>query len=261
MMMSDSAPPPSQNRSGRSGTVLRRQEKMSEVIARAIVHDIVHRRLQSGAKLPAEAEMLEQFEVGRPTLREALRILEVQGLIQIRPGPGGGPIVAQANSRDFGRMSTLYYQMTGATFQELVEARLAMEPLMARLAAERRDPAQVDRLMVAISRAEGATVEDDTSWAAASTDFHGTVAGLSGNRVLDLFGESLKDVWLDRIVGLMYPTEARQQVRRDHEAIARAIEKGDARRAERLMREHMEEFLSFVAKRHAGLREEVIDWR
>lgn len=242
-------------------TMPRRQEKMSEIVSREIVHAIVDQGLEPGAKLASEGEMLEQFGVGRATLREALRILEVNGLIQIRPGPGGGPIVAGVKSHDFGRMSTLYYHMTGATFRELAEARRAMEPVMARLAAERADPDQFDRLRRSIERADAASVREEGNWARVSTDFHATVASMSGNRVLDLFAESLKDVWFDRIYGLMYPVDAREQVRRDHEAIAGAIIKGDGKKAEKLMAAHMDEFQGFVAQRYHGLLDEVIDWR
>lgn len=246
---------------GEGATPVRRGEKMSELIAREIVHDIVDRGLEPGAKLPSEGVMLEQLGVGRATLREALRILEVQGLIGIRPGPGGGPVVAGATSKDFGRMATLFFQMRGATFRELVEARLVVEPLMARLAAERQDTAAMARLGSAIDAARDAALDVDSDWAKASTDFHGAVAGLSGNRILDLFGEAIKEVWTDRVSGLMYPSDAREQVRKDHEAIAKAIANGDGRKAERLMHEHMIEFSSFVAERYPGLLDEVVDWR
>ena len=64
--------------------------------------------------------MIEEYGVGRAFVREALRILEVQGLISIKAGPGGGPVVAEVSTRDFGRMSTLYFQVGGMTFRELI---------------------------------------------------------------------------------------------------------------------------------------------
>ncbi len=67
--------------------------KTSERVARDIVHDIAVQRLQPGDALPAEADMIGQYGVSRESLREALRLLEVQGLIAIRRGPGGGPTV------------------------------------------------------------------------------------------------------------------------------------------------------------------------
>src|SRR6478736_4725215 len=66
-----------------------RAEKVSEVVARSIVQDIASRELQPGTMLPPESVMLERYRVGRASLREGLRILEIQGLITIKPGPGG----------------------------------------------------------------------------------------------------------------------------------------------------------------------------
>src|SRR3954469_3261027 len=71
----------------------RRAAKTSELVALDIVRDIVARRLKPGDRLPREAELVEQYGVSRTSLREALRLLEVQGLISIRPGPGMGTLV------------------------------------------------------------------------------------------------------------------------------------------------------------------------
>jgi DNA-binding FadR family transcriptional regulator len=74
----------------------RRTAKVSEIIAREIVHD--SRGLPPGTMLPSEAKLLERYQVGRTSLREALRVLEMQGLIVIRPGPGGGPMLTEVDS-------------------------------------------------------------------------------------------------------------------------------------------------------------------
>src|SRR6266540_3841108 len=79
--------------------------KLSQRIARQIASEISDRRLRPGDKLEAESTMLARFGVGRPSLREALRILEDQGLIMLKPGPGGGPVVADLGSRQFGRIA------------------------------------------------------------------------------------------------------------------------------------------------------------
>jgi DNA-binding FadR family transcriptional regulator len=238
----------------------RRGDKVSEVVARDIVHRIVRQGLQPGAALPAENAMLQDYDVGRASLREALRLLEVHGLLSIRPGPGGGPVVDALTSADFGRMATLYFQAGGATFRELVEARLVMEPVMARLAAERRDPDMLQRLADSIAESDKLAEADDLEYMQATTDFHSVVSGMSGNQVLDLFGRAMKDVYTDRVTGTLYPPAARERVRLAHNAIAAAIRRGEAARAERLMREHMEEFADFVEQRHPGMMSEVVDW-
>ena len=114
----------------------RRSEKVSAVIAREIVRDIARQQLAPGTTLESESAMLRRYQVARASLREALRILETHGLIRIKPGPGGGPVVSNVTSAAFGRMATLFFQVQGIRFGELVEARLILEQVMARLAAE-----------------------------------------------------------------------------------------------------------------------------
>ena len=94
-----------------------------------------------------------------------------------------------------------------------------------------------------------------------SADFHGVVTSMSGNRILDLVAESLKEVWFDRVAGTAYEPEERERERKDHEAIARAIAAGNGSRAERLMRVHMEEFTAEVAAKYPGMMDEVVDWK
>jgi len=74
----------------RHGEAQRRTLKTSEIVALEIVRDIVSQRFKAGDRLPLESEMLAHYRVSRSSLREALRLLEVQGLIVIRPGPGAG---------------------------------------------------------------------------------------------------------------------------------------------------------------------------
>jgi DNA-binding FadR family transcriptional regulator len=239
----------------------RRSDKVSELIAREMVHDIAARGLTPGTMLPSESVMLARYRVGRASLREALRILEVHGLIAIKPGPGGGPVVAAIDSQDYGRTSTFYFHVVGGTFRELLDARQFLEPMMARLAAQNQDEHMLRQLKEVVGRAHGAALENDADWSNISTDFHDVVAGATGNRILDLFGRALKDIYHDRIRSLVFPADAREAVRKDHEAIAKAIINGEPARAERLMSRHMQEFVGFVVDRYPGLLDEVVDWR
>jgi GntR family transcriptional repressor for pyruvate dehydrogenase complex len=205
--------------------------------------------------------MLVEYGVGRASLREALRVLEVNGLITIKPGPGGGPVVAGVDSHEFGRMATLYFQVGGMTFRELMEARLVMEPVMARLAAERRDPKLLSELEQSVDAASKAEVASDEAYLSTSADFHEVVAGMSGNRILDLFGSALLEIFYDRVGGLLFPVSRREGVQTAHAEIAAAIVAGDADRAETLMREHMVEYANYTRRRHPALLDEVVDWR
>jgi GntR family transcriptional regulator, transcriptional repressor for pyruvate dehydrogenase complex len=230
---------------------------VSEAIARDIVRRIGAEELAPGTQLPPEAKMLEEYRVGRGSLREALRILEVHGLISIKPGPRGGPTVDQVHTENFGRMATLYFQMDGVTFADLLDARVIMEPTLARLAAQHRDPGMVAEL----GRFGDAARTDDDEYERHTADFHRLVAAMSGNPVMSLFGQSLTDILRDRIAPPLYPKSRRSAVLNVHWAIADAVTAGDADRAELLMREHMTEYAAYVRRRHPGLVREVVDWR
>lgn len=236
-----------------------RGEKVAAILARQIVRDIAVEQIDAGTGLESEATMLDRYGVSRASLREALRILETMGLIQIKPGPGGGPIVAAVDAREFGRMATMYFQVQGVRFREVVDARLIIEPLMAELAAQTDDADGKTKLgQIA---AAGWHALDQTEWMRASDDFHSQVVSISGNGLLGLLARSLKSIYMERVAGLAFPEEERDNVRTVHDAIARAVIRGDAKRARRLMADHMREYSENVAKRHPSLMEEIVDWR
>jgi GntR family transcriptional regulator, transcriptional repressor for pyruvate dehydrogenase complex len=79
--------------------------------------------------------MVEQYAVNRESRREGLRLLEVQGLITLRRGPGGGPVVDRLDPANLGRISTLYYHLAGGTYAELFEAWAIAETILAERAA------------------------------------------------------------------------------------------------------------------------------
>jgi DNA-binding FadR family transcriptional regulator len=248
-----------------------RSDKVAEKLARRILRDIVTRGLAAGTMLPSEALMLERYKVGRASLREGLRILEVYGLIWIKPGPGGGPVVADVSSMDFARSATFFYHAIGATLNELVEARMHLEPLMARLAAERINEGGMQELQYAMAR-ERASLEaqvpagdgnagpddDAVDWWPAL--FHRVVSGMSGNRVLSIFGQSVVDIYVERI-SMVSAADRRPQIHAAHDAIGTAILKGQPQKAEKLMRAHLEELAETFTHRFPGLADEILDWR
>lgn len=239
----------------------RRSDKMAEKLARQITDDIIERKLQPGATLPPEAEMIKSYAVGRATLREALRLLEVQGLLNVKPGPGGGPVLANLSAADFARMAKLHFRMRGSTYREVLAARLAIEPLMARLAAEAQDKVGLKALRRAIELAEQADPNDESAWQSTSDLFHATIASISGNTVLDLLGMCLKEVYHTRPRTSLTAPPMRSKVLAVHRAIAEAIFAGDATEAERLMREHMVYYARRSDKLHSFGLEERIAWK
>jgi GntR family transcriptional repressor for pyruvate dehydrogenase complex len=244
-----------------NGTARRRTEKISEVIARDIIHDIVSNDLKPGDMLPAEAAMTRNYGVGRGSLREALRILEVQGLIQIRPGPGGGPVVNAIDPVNFGRLAALYFHVSRATLRELLDARMAIEPVLAGLAASSSDEAARAELKDHTGRAREAAARDTNAYRALTMEFHYLITGMSGNRVLDLFGRALKDIYSGRVHSYAMAVREQECVLDDHEAIAQAILERDPVRAHDLMEAHMKTFARLVESTNPTVLAELIDWQ
>src|ERR1700733_6247644 len=96
-----------------SGT--RRPQKAAMLIAQRIVHDALREHLRPGARLPAGGLMLERYEIGRGTLREALRLLEFEGVITLKPGPKGGPILLNPAASHLASTLQLLMQLNRAS--------------------------------------------------------------------------------------------------------------------------------------------------
>ncbi|GAA5144951.1 hypothetical protein GCM10025768_01490 [Microbacterium pseudoresistens] len=230
--------------------------KLAETVARSVVDEIVARGRLPGEPLAPEAEMADHFGVSRATVREALRILETHGLVVLKPGRNGGPQVGEVDPVTFARSLTWFLQMRQTRFWEVLEARVLLEPMMAALAARRRD---ADGL-----RALAATLEDypedDHGYLEATQRFHGVIAGISGNAVLDLFGRSLKEVYTGRVVPVEQPAARRELVLREHREVAEAVMEGDPDLAEDRMREHMVELSLGFERRYRALGDEFVGW-
>lgn len=237
----------------------RRPAKVSELLAREILSDIETRGLEPGAKLLPEAAMLDQYGVGRASLREALRILEIYGIIKIKPGPGGGPVVDSVDSRDFGRASSFYLKVLGATVGDLLEARAALEPFMARIAAERITPERADTLREVLELEHETAKDSNAGWQPASAGFHAELASLTGNPILDLLGRTLITIMAEQTRSI-FPAGERGPTQTIHSRIAEAIINSDGDEAARLTEHHIKEVNAKIVHLFPHLLKERIDW-
>ena len=238
----------------------RRSSKTSEIVALEIVRDIVSQNLKPGDRLPLEAEMLVQYRVSRSSLREALRLLEVQGLIAIRPGPGSGTVVGRVLPGNLARTLTLHLHMSGATYDQLLDAWTAAEPLLARLAAENPDRERVrEALTPFLSEDHGG---DHGKWQIVEgLDFHERVAELANNPVLALILQSVGFIVTEQVLTNAERGELEERIVHDHSQLAEAIIAGDTAKSEQLMAEHIrhivEDFKAFWPRKVG----EKIQWR
>jgi DNA-binding FadR family transcriptional regulator len=233
---------------------LRRPVKVAEWLARELVRDIASRKLEPGTVLLSESAAIERYKVSRGSLREALRLLEEQGLVVVKPGIG--PMVAQVTAADLTRMTTFFYHVNGVTVRQLIEARCTLDPLLVRVVTERQDPSAMERVRELL--AEEPTTRE--ARAAHEIEFHSLLINV-GNPLIDLFAETLQLLYADRVQSEHHGTTGLGLVHGHHHAIALAVLDGDADRAERLMREHVNGFMEWCTTQMPHVLGQLIDWR
>jgi GntR family transcriptional repressor for pyruvate dehydrogenase complex len=245
------------------GGALNRPLKTSETVARDIVHDIVTRGLKTGDRLSSEAAMLEQYGVSRESLREGLRLLEVQGLIAIRRGPGGGPSVGNVDPANLGRISTLFYQLAGGTYAELFDAWVVAESILAERAARNEDRAAVAAAMEPFwtPPPPHQPETDVLDFVQSHTHFHGIVGYFAHNRVLELMLQTVGQIVTHHFIINADPRDVEDEIDRDHAQIARAIAAGRPSSARRLMEAHIQGLVDFCREQMGDQMDDFIEWR
>src|SRR5919106_1941494 len=139
------------------GTVRKlRSGRVSETIAKRIKNQISAGRMQPGEKLPAERDMALRYQTSRVSVREAYRSLEELGLLTIRRGAEGGAFIADPDHTPVMRSLSLMLRLGKTTHHEITEARLLIEPPIARLAARRARPEDIERLARVVDQQETA---------------------------------------------------------------------------------------------------------
>ena len=214
-----------------------RLPKVAELVAGEIRRRIISGDVVAGEPLPNEAELTALFGVSRPTLREALRLLESDGLIEVKRGVRGGPRVRVPDVGVTARHAALLLQMRGTTLEDLIGARMIVEPAAVRELARRSSKADVKALREA-HQTELDAGDDYDANAHHATLFHALLVELVGNQTLALLNELLtgiQDMENRTVVDRLSDDEARAVVakaRREHGQVIELIEQGDAAGAE-----------------------------
>jgi DNA-binding FadR family transcriptional regulator len=225
---------------------------MPTLLAEAIAEGIVSRGMRPGDRLATEAEMVAEYEVGRATVREALRVLEAQGVIEIRVGAGGGPFVARPDAHRLARMLSLLLRMSDVTLREVLDARLIIEPSLAGQAARHRHDSQVVALR-ANQRALTAAPRGSAEFMRVNEEFHTLIADASGNRPLAALWSALAAIADGHEAGVRYTPAALGAMIAAHRKIADAIIAADADEASRTMTLHLEATRDYVARYYPSI--------
>lgn len=236
-----------------------RPPKTAMLLAQQIVADIHRRGNRVGDRLPPERLMLEEYNVGRGTLRESLRFLELQGVIRLRPGPGGGPVVQQPDSTALATSLTLLLQFENAPFRTIAESRVGLEPIMARLAAERMDDAQVADLKASVDTMK-LHLGDQRVFLEENKRFHDVIAHGSGNAMFGYLIDALLDILDGSAIGIDYPEVRREAVQDAHAQIYEAIAARDPLAATEAMTDHIDQYMRYAERKFPDVLNEPITW-
>jgi DNA-binding FadR family transcriptional regulator len=224
--------------------------RVSEAIVHRIKKQISDGRLAAGQRLPAERDMAKQFSTSRVSVREAYRSLEELGLLQIRRGAEGGAFVMKVNHEPVLRSLSLVLGLNRTSHAELTEARMLIEPPIARLAAQRAQPADVAELEEELIREEEDAHRRGGPFRPTRSNFHRLVAKCAGNFPLTVLMNALADLTADAASVLDPVVRARHQRRncQFHRALFDAIRIHDGDAAHSIMVQHVNDIQRRVAR-------------
>jgi DNA-binding FadR family transcriptional regulator len=221
--------------------------KASDVLVNELRERILNGELPVGTALPPERELTVQTGMSRTTVREALRILEVQGLVRIRAGRAGGAFVQRPGNDSVASSLSLLIRGRQIRLAAVLETREAIEPICARLAAEHRTDADIS----AIKAANAPIADPDSSLDAflrANVEWHVAVATATHNEIIAAFMTALsRAIYTSTENPEFIDAEVRRVTARAHSSITRAIEKGDAVAATQRMARHVHTYASAIA--------------
>ena len=189
-----------------------------------------------GSKLPTEKDLCQRLNVGRGTVREAFRLLQAKGYVELRPGRGA---FVATPADEIGAIEWLV--LNEEQLHDAIEIRRALEPMAARRMAERRDPAAIDEL-ISLHRDFLSAVDSDNSSVIAEMDerFHNAITVGSGNHLLmSILQQVNQEIKTFRSKTFRVPQNIRNAVE-PHSRILHTIQCGDADGAEAAMRAHLD---------------------
>jgi DNA-binding FadR family transcriptional regulator len=227
-----------------------RAARTSEVVAASIRSQIARGELAAGDRFPPEDELMEVFGIARTSLREALRILEAEGLVTVVRGRNGGPRVTTPSVEHMTKVFALLLQIEGAALTDVYDALAVIEPPLAGQLAASHTPQALAELREAIEAAAvAAAVQDDgTAFGEAAATVHHTLLRNAGNTSLSIFGRLLHDVieQLYRRSGQQVTAAERGRAVKSYRRFLGLVESGDAAGAQ----EHWNQLMHYPDRRN-----------
>jgi GntR family transcriptional regulator, transcriptional repressor for pyruvate dehydrogenase complex len=212
---------------------------LSEYLTGEILEFIRSRGLKPGMRLPSVKKMSEMFSVAAPTLREALRRLEVTGIVEIKHGAG---IYVGKNAERVILTNPYKLNLTARSFLEVIDARVLVEPHLAGLAAKNASDEDIDklkRLLLEASQHLSGSKDDNAALNHANVQFHRAIAAASNHTVFSQLIESLMEIFSYEQLLLLYVGENYHQDYEEHQTIFEAIFARDSKQSQLYMHQHL----------------------
>ena len=207
---------------------------------------IVSGELSDGESLGREPDLIERFGVSRPSLREALRILETEGLITVVRGVSGGVVVHEPDETMTARTAALLLVARKVELSDVFEARSLLEPLAARAIASRHGRKTAISELRRLVQAQEAAIGDPKRFGPANAAFHARLVALGGNQTLSIVAEMLTEIVARSVTAVSERGDAsgslstRRRGIRSQARLIDLIESGDGSAAEEHWRSHMQ---------------------
>ncbi|MGE2834844.1 FadR/GntR family transcriptional regulator [Mycobacterium sp. SMC-4] len=220
-----------------------RRAKLAGRAAEQIVADVIDLGWPVGQVLGSETELLDRYGVSRAVLREAIRLVEHQHVARMRRGTNGGLVIVEPDVEGVIGPAVIYLLRVGATLDEIFDTRIALEELVAEIAAQRADEADIVRLRDTLQQGFVGTIANFHL-------LHSQLATMTANPVLELFVEvfaRVSNFFFDENASV--PTKFADEVCRAHDAIARATLTNNPGVARERMRRHLSAEAAFIRKR------------
>lgn len=214
-------------------------------VAEAIKSLVMQNGWGPGVRLPSETELIERFGMSKGTIREAIRILEAQGLVKSRTGPGGGVFVHQVSEERATALLGNYFYFEHLTIDDIYQIRQVLEPELAAALAGRLSEGQLAALEEVMTRYRepARSAEEEREQHVASLRFHALLAEMSGNPLLRFLirftANMLSEITVSRRLYTPPNRELFASGREYQLRLVAALRAGDADKARRILADHM----------------------
>ncbi|WP_411816354.1 FadR/GntR family transcriptional regulator [Hyphococcus sp. DH-69] len=237
-----------------------KQPRIAEIIADALRQKILSGELEDGGMLPKQDELENEYAVSPPSIREALRILETEGLLTVQRGKIGGAVVHRPRPKKAAYMLALVMQSRSIDLQDLVDAMRQLEPACAAACADRKDRHQtvLPKLRAVLDLANE-FIEDAHTFIGLARQFHIEIVAHCGNETMSIVVGALEQIWSAQVDllgrsqsqhGSFANLATRKALAREHEEIYNLISDGDSRGVEEALRKHYSSTAETGERRH-----------